>query len=171
MPTIAISVGFRLSISLQGTGISVFAALRTSRRDRTQASALAYAGQAGWYITGKAYAWIEGDSSESRQAEKVAREALRLSGDDPRVLAHAGQALTYVAMKVDEGAAILSRAVEIDPNLAIARLWLGGANNFQGKFDDAIEQFELALRLSPSRSANFSFLLRIGIRSFPFEPL
>jgi adenylate cyclase len=102
-----------------------------------------------WYITGKAYAWIEGNISESPQAEKVAREALSLSGDDPRVLAHAGQALTYVAMKVDEGAAILSRAVEIDPNLAIARLWLGGANIFQGKFDDAIEPFALALRLSP----------------------
>jgi tetratricopeptide (TPR) repeat protein len=111
--------------------------------------ALSYAGQAGWFITGKALGWIEGTDAEVIRAEQAARVALRLGGDDPKVLAYAGQALTYVVMKVDEGSAILSRAVELDPNLAVARLWLGGAKNFQGKFQEAIEQFALALRLSP----------------------
>jgi TolB-like protein/class 3 adenylate cyclase len=145
------------------TALPLFA--RAAELDPT--FALAYAGQAGWYITGKAYAWIEGDSAESRQAEIVAREALRLSSDDPRVLAHAGQALTYVAMKVDEGAAILSRAAEIDPNLAVARLWLGGANIFQGKFEDAIRQLELALRLSPLDPR--TFLSYSGLASAHFH--
>jgi TolB-like protein/class 3 adenylate cyclase len=111
--------------------------------------ALAYAGQASWYISGKAFAWIDIDAVDMRRAEHVAREALRLGSDDPRVLASAAQALTYVIMKVDEGAGLLARAVELDPNLAIARLWLGGARNFLGQHDEAVEQFQFALRLSP----------------------
>jgi tetratricopeptide (TPR) repeat protein len=111
--------------------------------------ALAFASQAGWYISGKAFDWINIGSAEMQQVEQIAREALQLGGDDPRVLAYAGQALIYVVMKVDEGAATLSRAVDLDPNLASARLWLGGAKGYLGRFDEAIEQFQLALRLSP----------------------
>jgi adenylate cyclase len=128
--------------------------------------ALAYAAQAGWYITGKAFAWIDIGSREMLSAEQVAREALKLGGDDPRVLAYAAQALTYVAMKVEEGATMLSRAVELDSNLAVARLWLGGANNFLGKFDQAIEQFQVALRLSPLDPR--MFLAYTGIASAHF---
>jgi TolB-like protein/class 3 adenylate cyclase len=111
--------------------------------------ALAYAAMAGWYITGKAFAWTESSEQEVIEAEKLARRSLKLTNDDPRVLAHAGQALTYVVGKVEEGASVLDRAVNLDPNLAIARLWSGGAKNFQGNFDGAIEQFQYALRLSP----------------------
>ena len=111
--------------------------------------ALAYAGQASWYITGKAFAWIDIGAVEMRCAEHVAREALRLGSDDPRVLACAAQALTFVVMKVDEGAGLLARAVELDPNLAVARLWLGGARSCLGQHDEALEQFQFALRLSP----------------------
>ena len=111
--------------------------------------ALAYAGQASWYISGKAFAWIDIDAVDMRRAEHVAREALRLGSDDPRVLASAAQALSYVIMKVDEGVGLLAKAVELDPNLAVARLWLGGARNFLGQHDEAVEQFQFALRLSP----------------------
>jgi TolB-like protein len=126
----------------------------------------AYAGQASWYITGKAFAWIDIGAAEMRRAEHVAREALRLGSDDPRVLAYAAQALNYVAMKVDEGAVLLARAVELDPNLAVARLWLGGAISFLGKPDEAIEQFQIALRLSPLDPRTFLAYTGIAFAHF-----
>ena len=128
--------------------------------------ALAFAGQASWYITGKAFAWIDIGAIEMRRAEHVAREALRLGSDDPRVLACAAQALNYVVMKVDEGAGLLARAVELDPNLAVARLWLGGARSFLGQHDEAIEQFQFALRLSPLDPRTFLAYTGIAFAHF-----
>jgi TolB-like protein/Tfp pilus assembly protein PilF len=128
--------------------------------------ALAYAGQAGWYISGKAFAFIDIDTNKAQRAEHVAREALRLDSDDSKVLAYAGQALTYVVRQVEEGSSLLSRAVELDPNLAIARLWLGGAKMYLGRFDEAVGQFQLALRLSPVDPR--AFLAYSGVASSHF---
>jgi TolB-like protein/class 3 adenylate cyclase len=128
--------------------------------------ALAYAGQASWYIAGKAFAWIDIGPAEMQRAEHVAREALRLGSDDARVVAYAAQALNYVVMKVDEGAVLLARAVELDPNPAIARLWLGGIRNVLGKHDEAIEQFQIGLRLSPLDPRTFLAYTGIAFAHF-----
>ena len=61
----------------------------------------------------------------------------------------AGHALAYVAGEVEEGAALLSRAINLDPNLVIARHWSGWTHLWLGDVDAAIEQFHVALRLSP----------------------
>ena len=61
----------------------------------------------------------------------------------------AGHALAYVAGEVEEGAALLSRAINLDPNLVTARYWSGWVNLCLGNEDAAIEQFQIALRLSP----------------------
>lgn len=129
--------------------------------------ALAHAVQAGWYITAKAFDWVSIGCVEIEHAERIAREALRLGDDDPRVLVVAGQVLNYVVKKVAEGEALLSRAVNLDPNLATARLWLGGAKNFLGEYDEAIEQLHLALRLSPLDPR--TFLAYQGLASAHFQ--
>jgi tetratricopeptide (TPR) repeat protein len=49
----------------------------------------------------------------------------------------------------ETGAALAARAVALDPNLAMARLWAGWAQNCLGNHDAAIEQFSAAIRLSP----------------------
>jgi predicted Ser/Thr protein kinase len=41
------------------------------------------------------------------------------------VLALAGQALGLFVGEVEEGAALLARAISLDPNLALARIWNG----------------------------------------------
>ena len=65
------------------------------------------------------------------------------------MLAMAGFALAYVVGEVEEGAALVSRATNLDPNLAIARNWRGWAHLWLGDVDAAIEQLQVALRLSP----------------------
>ena len=65
------------------------------------------------------------------------------------MLAMAGHALAFVVGEVEEGAALLSRAINLDPNLVTARYWRGWVHIFFGDVDAAIEQFQVALRLSP----------------------
>jgi adenylate cyclase len=128
--------------------------------------ALAQAAIAGWYISGKAFAWIKVGDREIVEADHLARLLLRLSNDDARVLAHAGQALTYVVGNLKEGAPVLDQAIRLDPNLAVARLWGGGAKLYLGELDAAIEHFQRAVRLSPLEPR--TFLAYSGLTSAHF---
>jgi pentatricopeptide repeat protein len=79
----------------------------------------------------------------------LTRRALELDRDDPLVLASAGEVLGLFVGEVEEGAALLARAISLDPNLAIARYWNGYVQLCLGDGDAAIEQFQIGLRLSP----------------------
>ena len=128
--------------------------------------ALAYAAQATWYTTGKSWGWIKIAEQDVRRVEELAHRALALNDNDPRVFAHAGQALLFVVGQLEEGASALSRAVQIDPNLAVARVWLGGANNYLGKYEQGIEELELALRLSPLDPRTFLVYVNLAASHF-----
>jgi TolB-like protein/class 3 adenylate cyclase len=128
--------------------------------------ALAQAAITGWYISGKAFAWIKIGDREIVEADQLARRLLRLSNDDARVLAYAGQALTYVVGNLKEGAPVLDQAIRLDPNLAVARLWGGGAKMYLGELDAAIEHFQHAVRLSPLEPR--TFLAYSGLASAHF---
>jgi tetratricopeptide (TPR) repeat protein len=119
------------------------------------AFSLAQAAIAGWYISGKAFAWIKIGDREVIEADQLARRLLRLSNDDARILAYAGQALTYIVGDLKEGAPVLDQAIRLDPNLAVARLWGGGAKMYLGELDAAIEHFQHAVRLSPLEPRTF----------------
>ena len=83
------------------------------------------------------------------EASGLARRAIELDKDDPIVLAMAGHTLTSVAGEVETGSALVARAVSLDPNLAAARYWNGMALTALGHADAGIDQFKMALRLSP----------------------
>jgi adenylate cyclase len=118
--------------------------------------AAAYALGARCYIQRKAFGWrIDTAAQEIAEARWLARRAVELDKDDPTVIAWAGNALAFVVGEVEEGAALVSRAINLDPNLAIARHWSGWVHLYLGDVDAAIEQFEVALRLSPLNLRNF----------------
>ena len=68
----------------------------------------------------KAWGWSVNLAQEAAEAEHLIRRALKLDGKDPRVLALAGWVLVYEVGRVDEGAALLDLAIELDPNLFMA---------------------------------------------------
>ena len=74
---------------------------------------------------------------------------MQLDQDDPLVLAHAAQVYSYVLEEPETGSAFAARAIALDPNLVMARLWAGWAQIYLGNHDAAIEQFSAAIRLSP----------------------
>jgi TolB-like protein len=103
--------------------------------------AAAYAIGAYCYLQRKFFGWRSDAAHERSEAQRLARRAVELDKDDPTVLARAGQ--------VDEGAALLSRAINLDPNLVIARYSRGGKHLLLGDVDAALEQYLVAVRLSP----------------------
>ncbi|MFG3591028.1 adenylate/guanylate cyclase domain-containing protein [Bradyrhizobium sp. RDI18] len=111
--------------------------------------ALSYALGATCYTQRKGFGWGTDAAQEIAEARRLARQAIKLDEDDPMVLAGAGQALAFVVGDVKEGAALVSRAISLNPNLAIARNWRGWIHVFLGEVDAAIAQFQVALRLSP----------------------
>jgi tetratricopeptide (TPR) repeat protein len=112
--------------------------------------AAAYALGVRCYIQRKAFGWrIDTAAQEIVEARRLARRAIELDKDDPSVLALAGAALAYVVREVEEGAALVSRAITLDPNLVTARYWSGWTHLYVGDVDAAAEQFQVVLRLSP----------------------
>jgi adenylate cyclase len=111
--------------------------------------ALSYALGAQCYIQIKAFGWSTDAAEEIAETRRLARRAIELDKDDPSVLARAGFALAAVVGEVEEGAALLSRAINLDPNQTTARYWRGWIHIYLGEVDAAIEQFQVALSLNP----------------------
>ena len=58
-------------------------------------------------------------------------------------------ALAYVAGDISDGGALLKRALALNPNLAMAWLFSGWANVWNGEPETALAQLAHAMRLSP----------------------
>ncbi len=101
------------------------------------------------YVQRWGFGWNIGDAEDETEARRLTRRALELDRDDPLVLALAGQALGLFIGEAQEGAALLARAISLDPNLAAARFWNGYVQLYLGDGDAAIEQFQIGLRMSP----------------------
>ncbi|QPF90196.1 winged helix-turn-helix domain-containing tetratricopeptide repeat protein [Bradyrhizobium commune] len=111
--------------------------------------AVAYASGANIFGQKKGFGWIEDAAKERAESRQLAERAMQLDQDDPLVLAHAAEVYSYVLEEPETGSALAARAVALDPNLVMARLWAGWAQVYLGDHDAAIEQFSAAIRLSP----------------------
>ncbi len=110
--------------------------------------AAAFARAANCYVQRRANRWSIDRISDARQADLFARKALEQAKDDPMVLAHSGMALAFVAGHLEEGAAYLRKATDLDANLAIGWIYRGLTSVYLGE-PGAIEHFQQAIRLSP----------------------
>jgi TolB-like protein len=111
--------------------------------------AVAYASGANIFGQKKGFGWIEDAAKERSESRQLVERALQLDQEDPLVLAHAAEVYSYVLEEPETGLALATRAVALDPNLMMARLWGGWARVYLGDHDAAIEQFSVAIRLSP----------------------
>ena len=111
--------------------------------------AVAYALHAHCYLQKKMFGWRIDAAQERVEARRLARQAIELDKDDPMVLALAGQVIAYLVGEAEEGAALVSRAINLDPNLAFAHHSTGMEHLWRGDVDAALEHFNVGLRLSP----------------------
>ena len=101
------------------------------------------------YVWRKANGWVADPRQETAAAESAARQAAKLGFDDAIALAQAGFALAFVAANLDDGAALIDRALNLNPNLAAAWRFSGYVRAFLGDPELAIEHLQRAIRLSP----------------------
>ena len=142
---------------------SLAAFYRFTRRDHEQALsllqkaidldpefALAHAIKSHWGCgVRKSSGWDDNPIEERQEAERLARRAMELDRNDPRVLANVGITLAWGLLRCQEGSDLIDQALEIDPNYALAWSWGAVARVGLGDHDGAIKYCERALRLSP----------------------
>ncbi|MGH6714795.1 MAG: adenylate/guanylate cyclase domain-containing protein [Bradyrhizobium sp.] len=111
--------------------------------------ATAYGMCAYCYVWRKANGWVADRERETAEAERLARTAAQFGADDPVALSQAGFALAFVVGALDDGAALIDRALVLNANLAMAWRFSGYVRAFLGEPDLAIDHLERAIRLSP----------------------
>lgn len=108
-------------------------------------------GMAAWcYAWRKMSGWVSDREREVAETTRLARRALELGKDDVVALCSGGWALAYVVGELDDGAAFIDRALELNPNFAWAWLYGGWLKVWLGEPEVAIKRIEHAMRLSPN---------------------
>ena len=115
--------------------------------------ASAYGMAARCYSQRKSAGWVtDWRGQEVAETARLARRAAELGRDDAVALCMAGVALAFVVGDLDDGAALIDRALLLNPNLAWAWLFSGWVRVWLGEPEVAIEHLTRAMRLSPHDS-------------------
>ncbi|WP_244626650.1 adenylate/guanylate cyclase domain-containing protein [Bradyrhizobium ivorense] len=128
--------------------------------------AAAYGMCAYCYVWCKANGWASDREGQAGEAERLARAAARFGANDPVALAHAGYALAYVVGELEDGGALIERALMLNANFAAAWRFSGWVNIFLGEPDLAIDHLHRAMRLSPLDPLIFIVQTGIGLAHF-----
>jgi tetratricopeptide (TPR) repeat protein len=113
-------------------------------------------GLATWcYTHRKVNGWLTDHEKDIAEAARLAHRAAELGRDDALALCTAGIALAYTVGDIEDGAALIDRALVLNPNLAWAWTFGGWAKVYLGEPDAAIEREARAMRLSPQDSHMF----------------
>jgi TolB-like protein/Tfp pilus assembly protein PilF len=111
--------------------------------------AAAYAMAAMAYAMRKARGWVLDRQREVSEIRRLTRQAAKLGPDDAVVLGNSGYALAQAAGELDEGVALIERALHLNPNLGSALLASGWVRVWLGEPELAIQHLAQAMRLSP----------------------
>jgi TolB-like protein/tetratricopeptide (TPR) repeat protein len=112
--------------------------------------AAAYGLAARCYSQRKAAGWNVDAAREAAEAARLVKRAVELGPDDALVLCTSGIALSYVVGDLEEGDALTSKALALNPNLAWTWLFSGWTKLWVGEFETAIDRLNQALRLCPN---------------------
>ncbi len=113
---------------------------------RAKLRAAAYGMAARCYSQRKASSWVTDRVQEVAEAERLARRAAELGRDDADALCTGGIALAFVAGEPGAGAALIERALMLNPNHAWAWLFSAWTRVWLGEPETAIEHVDRAMR-------------------------
>ena len=128
--------------------------------------ASAYGMAARCYLQRKGFGWVGDRDHEIAETRKLARSAADLGRDDAVALYTAGAALVVVVGDIDDGGALIDRALLLNPNLAPAWQFSAMAKAFLGQHEVAIEHAARAMRLSPQDTQMFGMRVAIAWAHF-----
>jgi adenylate cyclase len=117
--------------------------------ERDPEFAPAYATAAHCYPLRKMHGWTVDRAQEVAEAARLAQRAIELGRDDAVALCYGGLVIGYVVGNLDDGAALVDRALALNSNLAAAWSGSGWFKLCFGEPEVAIERAARAMRLSP----------------------
>ena len=112
--------------------------------------AAAYGFAARCYSQSKACGWPRDPGRDIAEVRRLASLAVEFGPADAVALSTAGIARHFVAGDTKDGAALIERALELNPNLAMAWLFSGWVGVWDGDPERAIDHIGRAIRLSPA---------------------
>ncbi len=98
-------------------------------------------------IMGRSNQWSK--EFDKTEIARLIRRAGDIGIDDPIALCWAGHALAVFFGEIDQAVSLVTRATELDTNLAVAWVRCGWVFVFAGEVDRAIESLNRAIRLNP----------------------
>jgi TolB-like protein/tetratricopeptide (TPR) repeat protein len=107
--------------------------------------------------------WIPPSGPEVEEGIAMARQAIAAAGDDPWVLDFAGLALAQLAGDDNAALSALDRAIDLNPNFALAFGHRAVVLAYLDRSDEAIHSAHQAIRLSPLDPAMFSFYQALAL--------
>lgn len=117
---------------------------------------------AGWcHAQRSVYNWADDIAESQAKARALAERAAELSGDDPIILAVLGAVHSFLR-NYGTARVLIERALALDSNAAWAWSRLGWLETYTDQPQNAIRDFERALRLSPLDPMNFNNYVGIG---------
>jgi TolB-like protein/class 3 adenylate cyclase len=111
--------------------------------------AAAYGMAARCYSQRKSSGWVTDRTQEIEQTRQLARRAVMVGWNDAVALCTAGYSLGFVVGEVEDGSALIDRAIALNPNLAGAWLFSGWIKIWLGEPETAMVHLSHAMRLSP----------------------
>jgi TolB-like protein/DNA-binding winged helix-turn-helix (wHTH) protein len=108
------------------------------------------------YARRKADGWTTDRVRQTAETARLARCAAKLGKDDAVALCNGGFGLAYVVGDLDNAAAMIDRALLLNPNLAAAWTYAGWIWIWRGEPEVALDHFARAMRLSPLDPNAFS---------------
>jgi TolB-like protein/class 3 adenylate cyclase len=115
--------------------------------DRHYGPALAWG--AGCHLMLVINGWVEEPETSRRKGSDLARQALQVARNDPRILAVAALVLAQSGEDIGAMIGLVDRALALNPSYAQGWFLSGVLRTFAGQHDLAIEHVEASLRLSP----------------------
>jgi TolB-like protein/Tfp pilus assembly protein PilF len=111
--------------------------------------AAAYGMAARCYSQRKVSGWVTDRERDIAEAAGYAWRAVQIGKNDPVALCTAGVALAYVVGDLDNGDAMIERALALNPNWAWSWLFSGWTKNWLGEPEVALDRIQRAMRMSP----------------------
>ena len=118
------------------------------------------------YVQRIGYGWVTDRVRDIAEAERLARRVGEIGKDDAVALSSAGLALAVVTGDLDDSAALIDRALALNPNLAWAWLSGGWVKIYLGEPETAIAHAARAMRLSPQDPQIFSMQTATALAHF-----
>jgi TolB-like protein/class 3 adenylate cyclase/tetratricopeptide (TPR) repeat protein len=128
--------------------------------------ASAYGMAARCYLQRKGFGFGPLQAADIAETKQLAAKAAECGRDDAVALCTAGFSLIVVAGDLDDGAALIDRSLELNPNLAWIWHFSALAKAFLGKPEIALDHAARAMRLSPQDPQMFAMQVAAAFAHF-----